>query len=1094
MKRFFMYCIVIIGTLFVGLSFYMFAKNNEVIEYPIEPGSVVYLNVGESFDFPIKHTRKDKRTTIEVKSDNSNVASINNDSNKIEAKAGGAASIVITPSNTNFQPLTFTVRVGDGSTDNPYFISNAEQMLRIGSMESLWTLSDSYEVVANIDFKETWVDGNAKSWNPIGNGENHFSGNFNGGTKTISNLVIDQTCSSDYVGLFGYVESGAKIERVTLVNPKINVTGKNVGAIAGYSESAITRCKVYGGEITSNNTSSDAYVGGIVGVASRSLTENEIAMCQVENIALNSGNVVGGIAGKFVSGVISNCKVGATIAGNLDIKPNYAGGLVGEIESKTFTQNVGSEKTFTYNSLIQTNLVVSSFGKDGEAFNAINNDVLIANDTLSGDAETDYVGNLFYSDALDSTKATKLTRQEVDDQNSYKYTNQYSKVVSWDFSGTWSFDGKVETDAMGPYIIQDGVGQTIRPLRNGTEVNKSNAVDVIGQLMEAGKSDGTSGVLNYTYVITEDIEIDAKEAFGSWTPIGNVQRPFGGAVYGQNGAKLTLKNIVVANSNIIAYSADGTRNFEKTAGVFGCTSNSAMISDIVVNGIIINSDENTFVGGLVGKNYGVLDNSEINSICIKNGQYVGGIVGYNGGEVSHCVVQPGDNLTEIPDGQTEEVTLDTKVSATGKSAKYVGGVAGYNAKSIYCCKADVIVEGTSTENGSYVGGVVGNNAAGANAILSAKIGGNTQAGGNSIRLGGVVGDNSGVVDRCYSELSAVTAAKNYSSYVGGIAGESKQGTISSSYFDGTIEGYYVGGIVGNNYGSTIEKCYSNAGILASNKIGGLAYRCQGTIKNCYFNATSQIQFAEGDKKNNIFAGLAVEFPQGGYIQNCYVSTNQGIASNGDFWVDIDGVIRSEIASWWNSLSGKKYGTINNNVINKNGINVSWWEEKMEKLVFSAKAWKDDGWKFKSVNVSGDGLLDGGIVSYFTSECKFDSTIWDFSGKTPKLFGLNISGAMDEEFEEPVITYSLAEGTEANVTLDGQTIKFSSFVDVANFTLKVSVENTFETPTATLLEGDCVEIGALVDGKLEITVKAAGTAKIQLALTNGTTVDLTITVE
>ena len=1095
MKRFFMYCIVIIGTLFVGLSFYMFAKNNEIFYCTVPQGEVVYLNVGESFDIPIEHKKPNKRTTIDIKSDNSNVAAINSESGKIEAKAGGTATIIITPSNSDFGPFTFTMRIGDGSTDNPYFISSAEQMLRIGAMDTLWTLNDSYEVVSNIDFKETWVDGNATSWKPIGDKDNHFTGNFNGGTKTISNLIIDQTCTSDYVGLFGYVESGAKIEKVTLLNPQIKVSGKNVGAIAGYSESAITRCKVVNGEISSSNTSADAYVGGIVGVATRTQTENEIAMCQIENVALNSGNVVGGIAGKFESGVIANCKVSANIANNKDIKPNYAGGLVGEISAKSFTQNVGTAKTFTYNSLIQTNLVVANFGKDGEVYNATNNDVLIANDTLTGDAETECLGNIFYSDSLESTKATKLTRQEIEDQTKYQYVNQYSKTISWDFSGTWSFEGKTETDSIGPYIVQDGVGQTIRPLRNGTEINKSNAADVIGQLMEAGKSDATSGVLNYTYVITENITIDAKEAFPQgWTPIGNVERPFGGVVYGVDGAKITIENVVVANSNIIAYAAKGTRNFEKTAGIFGCTSNSAMISDIVVNGIIINSDDTTTVGGIVGKNYGVLDNTEINSINIKNGQYVGGIVGFNGGEISHSVVQTGNQLKEIPEGQTEEVALDTKIYANGKSARYVGGVAGYNAKSIYCCKSDIIVEGTSTENMSYVGGVVGYNAAGANAILSAKVGGNTQAGGISIRLGGVVGLNAGSVDRCYSELSAVSAAKNDNSYVGGVAGETQQGSISSSYFDGTLEGQYVGGIVGNNYNATVEKCYSNASILASKKIGGLAYRTQGTIKNCYFNATSQIQFAEGDKRNNIFAGLAVDFPQGGYIQNCYVSTTQGIASNGDFWVDIDGVIRSEIASWWNSLSGKKYGTINNNVINKNGISIGWWEETMEKLVFSSKAWKDDGWKFKTTNISGEGLLDGNIISYFTSNCKFDSTVWDFSGKTPKLFGLNLSGAMDEEFAEPIINYSLAEGTEANVSLEGTELKFTSFVDVAKFTLKVSAENTFETPTASLLEGDCIELGTISEGKLEITVKAVGTAKIQLALTDGTTVDITVTVE
>ena len=501
MKRFFMYCIVIIGTLFVGLSFYMFAKNNEVIDCTVPQGETVYLNVGESFDIPINHTKPNKRTTIETKSDNSNVAAINAESGKIEAKAGGTATINITPSNKNFGPFVFTVRIGDGSTDNPYFISSAEQMLRIGAMDTLWTLGDSYEVVSNIDFKETWVDGKATSWKPIGDRDNHFTGNFNGGTKTISNLIIDETCTSDYVGLFGYVESGAKIEKVTLVNPQIKVTGKNVGSIAGYSESAITRCKVVNGVVSSSNTSADAYVGGIVGVATRTQTENEIAMCQIENVALNSGNVVGGIAGKFESGVIANCKVGATIANNKDVKPNYAGGLVGEISAKNFTQNVGTAKTFTYNSLIQTNLVIATFGKDGEAYNATNNNILIANDSLSGDSATEYVGNVFYSDAFDSTNATKFTRQEIDDQNKYQYTNKYSKVVSWDFSGTWSFDGKTETDSMGPYIVQDGVGQTIRPLRNGTEINKANAADVIGQLMEAGKSDSTSSVLNYTLML-----------------------------------------------------------------------------------------------------------------------------------------------------------------------------------------------------------------------------------------------------------------------------------------------------------------------------------------------------------------------------------------------------------------------------------------------------------------------------------------------------------------------------------------------------------------------------------------------------------------
>lgn len=56
---------------------------------------------------------------------------------------------------------------------------------------------------------------------------------------------------------------------------------------------------------------------------------------------------------------------------------------------------------------------------------------------------------------------------------------------------------------------------------------------------------------------------------------------------------------------------------------------------------------------------------------------------------------------------------------------------------------------------------------------------------------------------------------------------------------------------------------------------------------------------------------------------------------------------------------------------------------------------------------------------------------------------------------------------------------------------MTTENTEEVPTATLIEGDCVEVGAVADGKFTITVKAIGNAKIQLTLTDGTILELTV---
>lgn len=1092
MKRFFIYCIVIIGAVFVGLAFYMFAKNNEVIDCTVSQGDTIYLNVGESFDIPINHTKKDKRTTIETKSDNSNIASINDDLGKIEARAGGTATITITPSNSNFGPFTFTLRIGDGSNENPYFVSTAEQLLRIGTMTSSWTLDDSYELVANIDLKERWVDGAVESWRPLGDStDNKFTGNFNGGTKTISNLVIDESCTSNYVGLFGYVASGATVEKVTLVSPQIKVAGENVGAVAGYSEGSITRCKVVGGEITSTNKS--ACVGGIVGVSKRVQTENEIAMCSVDGVALNSANTVGGIAGKFVSGVIANCKANVKLATNKEIYPELAGGLIGEIYAIEHEQE---SKKFAYNSLIQTNLVIAQFGKNDEGnYLATTKHVMIAKDDLTGDSETEYVGNLFYCEDYDviavstiSANATRLTRQEVESQGSFKYTDKYSKEIAWDFVGTWSFEDKTEFDSIGPYIIQDGIGQNIKPLRNGSEVNKSNATDILDKLMLAGSDDIDQKYLGYTYVITEDIEIDF--ANSDWTPIGNKTNPFTGTIYGKDGAKLTLKNIKIPSSKIVASAG------QKTAGIFGCTSNTAQISDINIVNLIIHSDENTYVGGMVGQNFGTLKNCSISGLCIKNGLYAGGIVGQNLGWVSNCEVGQSDTLTEIPEGQSDSVDVATQVVTDGKGTKYVGGIVGYNSSSVYCCEADILVEGTSSDGITFVGGVAGANADGGQIELCAKIGGDTKAGGSTVRLGGIVGSNLGTVTKCYSELSAVTATKNSNSYAGGVVGY-QAGNISSSYFNGTLEGYYVGGIAGHAAAGTIEKCYSNASILASNKIGGLAYRCEATIKNCYFEALSQVQFAEGKKNDNVFAGLAVELPEGGYIENCYVSTTQGVSSNGENYLDVNTIIRSNITSFWTGLFGaKKYGSINNNVINSNGIEIGWWEKNIRKVLWSSKSWgSDSGWKFRTVDISGDGLLDGSVTSYFTSDCEFDPTIWDFSGSTPKLFGLDISGTVEDEFEETSINVALAEGAESNISLDGTVLKVTGFVaeTPATITLDVTTENTDEVPTATLIEGDCVEVGAVADGKLAITVKALGNAKIKLELNDGTMLELTIEV-
>ena len=67
-------------------------------------------------------------------------------------------------------------------------------------------------------------------FNPIGSGSKPFSGTFDGGAKTISNLEINKP-GQDYVGLFGYI-NGATIYGINLENIEV-IGNSNVGGLAG---------------------------------------------------------------------------------------------------------------------------------------------------------------------------------------------------------------------------------------------------------------------------------------------------------------------------------------------------------------------------------------------------------------------------------------------------------------------------------------------------------------------------------------------------------------------------------------------------------------------------------------------------------------------------------------------------------------------------------------------------------------------------------------------------------------------------------------------------------------------------------------------
>lgn len=214
---------------------------------------------------------------------------------------------------------------GDGSTENPFKVSNAAMLVKVGSGADGWDLDSHYIQTADITLTEEWV--------PIGIYEPEekygkmFIGMYDGGGYAIKNLTINNT-EAGYYGMFAAINKNstaisdvATVKNLALIDVRIN--GKGVcGGIAGVSFSRILNCYVTG---SIRSTEGDA--GGVVG-ESFGVIRNCYSTCNVTS--QGKGGIAGGIAGSQTYGEIKNCYATGNISGY-----DYVGGVVGFVVSRS---------------------------------------------------------------------------------------------------------------------------------------------------------------------------------------------------------------------------------------------------------------------------------------------------------------------------------------------------------------------------------------------------------------------------------------------------------------------------------------------------------------------------------------------------------------------------------------------------------------------------------------------------------------------------------------------------------------------------------------------------------------------------------------
>ena len=205
----------------------------------------------------------------------------------------------------------------------------------------------------------------------------------------------------------------------------------------------------------------------------------------------------------------------------------------------------------------------------------------------------------------------------------------------------------------------------------------------------------------------------------------------------------------------------------------------------------------TPVGMLVKPFRGIFDGNgkKITGLNVSHSGDFLGLFGYNLGTIKNLTVS--GCVTNTSTSKSEE----------HGDADFVGGVAGFNAGTMIDVDSNVVVDASGANN---VGGIAGFNTSG-KWVDSRDVGdeegikktiagaeGIIQRCGNAgfvagrMKVGGIVGENAGTVEKCYNKGTVVNMKTFGGSGVGGIAG--RNGNNNTAYEVGIISKCYNAGL------------------------------------------------------------------------------------------------------------------------------------------------------------------------------------------------------------------------------------------------------------------------------------------------------------
>lgn len=454
------------------------------------------------------------------------------------------------------------------------------------------------------------------------------------------------------------------------------------------------------------------------------------------------------------------------------------------------------------------------------------NDITLDLSNIGGDLKgNDKVKALHAFIDAHTTEATGIygnnNSEYTDDKRSMKITfNLWDDNCTVDnIKGNLNFDKNDLTENGTTVKMADKLKnlyvESAGTIYNGNN-NESNIRDVIytwisnaeelNSLQRVAENLNDRDALSYNYVLKNDIDASglvdatgkstyntigggtkAKAFTGTFDGDGHtiVGLQAKGGIFGQLGSGAVVKNINIASSVFTG------NNIGDSVGAVAAENNGGSISGISSYGNTVKGSGG-YIGGLVGKNYGGISNSNDHSTVIAGaGTVAGGIAGVNG-----------TNANKDKGGTIDNVQSNSAVTTAGLTAgqfaSNLGGIVGKNE----------LLLNTYNINNVSAHGITGKT-------------------GNTKTSGGIVGTNEGRISNAYNE-SIIHGSEN----IGGVAGNNGTQASKSEQTElndvanaveiiGDAGGKNVGGLVGMQEHATTNQGRNTGAITGCTNVGGM---------------------------------------------------------------------------------------------------------------------------------------------------------------------------------------------------------------------------------------------------------------------------------